>query len=1041
LSFRESNSGSGEANLKRHFDTKQRAGTMPRPMRDLVRAVRRSLRGTTASCSLTGIRTELLSRGKKEKTRFRILAGMLIFLFILRGVAGNSYTSIAAEDLLTSTMQVHINEYAKLTSDSGYYAWRGAVHLTGNIPAENDFEQVVGYIDSDPAAIFSVSRENMVLKDGEMTFETILDVTRYKRGYHTIRIYSRQIQSFDEISPLWTLNTYFETLPFASITNVNEFCNMRSLATTSSSIVTTVKLGEEIELLGQVKGQLRPEYNTDIWYRVQYTALNGTVYNGYIVSALVRVLYIPDMMVSAQDAVFEKFQNEKFTYEIHLPFSISTFSVSDIVRYNPSDQIQIFLNSTEVFPPFTQLLLATGDNRIEILFQRGSGDTAMICRYIYQIRRIAESTETEFQKHLAMFPESYRHPLLELHSKYPNWIFTAFDTELDWDQVISAQNSGTTSLISVYTPPEYKKDDVIRDGTQFVVASQAAIEYYMDPRNFFDERRVFQFEILNYQPSIHTLAGVTRILSGSGLVGRETLFMDAGVESNVSPYHLASRSRQEVTVWNPVGLSAVARGDYIVPATSSFTGPKDKYFGMYNFYNIGTGSSTDIDLLIRRGLEFSLGNYSDGRPRPEEQRIRYIMPWDSEAKAITGGAIFIGSSYINRGQNTLYLQKFDVDPIDGLYVRQYMQNIQAPFHESSGAYNAYSGLGLLSESLLFRIPIYQNMPAMKSPKPEDTNKLNTLTVGEYSLTPAFNPSDSGPYTVVVPSDVEQITLSATSSNSLAVIEGIGEKTLEFGDGNNFLVTCTPQNEAVREYIVHVIRSLPEKSTENRLDSIDVGDLVLTPVFSPEYSGPYRAEVQSNTKEIPVDALPKDSLSQVAGIGMWPLDFGENEFYLTVTAEYGNVRTYTVNITRKFPDIDFGKLISTDQILRGIMPQTSVDQIIAQILAEPMMIRAYRLSGEELKENDLVGSGTTVKFFYKESLVDEYKVMILGDLNGDGRINSTDIALLRSHILRIRALDEMISLCADVNSDGKINSTDIAQVRSHILRLSEIKQNP
>ena len=65
---------------------------------------------------------------------------------------------------------------------------------------------------------------------------------------------------------------------------------------------------------------------------------------------------------------------------------------------------------------------------------------------------VAEETEVsyaayDFEKSIADFPESYKPYLRELHMKYPNWIFEAFDTDLDWDTVIDNEY-GIKNLVS-----------------------------------------------------------------------------------------------------------------------------------------------------------------------------------------------------------------------------------------------------------------------------------------------------------------------------------------------------------------------------------------------------------------------------------------------------------------------------------------------------------------------------------------------------------------------------------------------------------------
>src|SRR5699024_1801711 len=120
------------------------------------------------------------------------------------------------------------------------------------------------------------------------------------------------------------------------------------------------------------------------------------------------------------------------------------------------------------------------------------------------------------------------------------------------------------------------------------------------------------------------------------------LILKAAKTSSVSQYHLASRIKQEV-------------GPFL--SHSSISGKVSGYEGLYNFYNIGATSSAEPMGAIINGLKYA----KDGKGATQTTKDKYLIPWNTKERAITGGAIFIGSSYINVGQNTIYLQKFDVN--------------------------------------------------------------------------------------------------------------------------------------------------------------------------------------------------------------------------------------------------------------------------------------------------------------------------------------------------------------------------------------------
>ena len=117
------------------------------------------------------------------------------------------------------------------------------------------------------------------------------------------------------------------------------------------------------------------------------------------------------------------------------------------------------------------------------------------------------------------FPESYQGYLTELAKKHPNWTFTALYTNLDWNYVISQENVFGKNLVPKnYTdswkntnPGEYN----VEVDSGWVDCSKQAVEYCMDPRNFLNEVRIFQFETLSHSTQTNNLDGIEKILYGT----------------------------------------------------------------------------------------------------------------------------------------------------------------------------------------------------------------------------------------------------------------------------------------------------------------------------------------------------------------------------------------------------------------------------------------------------------------------------------------------------------------------------------------------
>ncbi len=412
--------------------------------------------------------------------------------------------------------------------------------------------------------------------------------------------------------------------------------------------------------------------------------------------------------------------------------------------------------------------------------------------------------DMDFEEYLDAqgFPESYKASLREIHASHPNWVFKAQHLGIDWEVALEAESKVGISLVSNSSIASWKSMEKGAynwntgkwyglDGASWVAASEQIIAYYMDPRNFLDETSIFMFEQLSYDPTVHSIEGVQAILSGSFMNGNyktpdtkvtysyAQTFMDAAIETGVSPYHLASRARQEM------GVSG----------TPLATGTVPGYNGYYNFFNIQAYATSTLTAQ-QMGAKYASTNNST-----------YSLPWTNQRKAIIGGSTFIGRSYINRGQDTLYLQKFDmVDGGNGFFSHQYMTNIQAAASEASHMKKAYNE-AILNSALVFTIPVYDNMPKTACVKPTSTgtnnNFLNTISVSGYELAPAFNKYTTS-YTVTVPANVSSINIKGTTNTSAAKLSGTGVFGIKTGN-NVFTLTVTAPSGATRDYTIIVKR--------------------------------------------------------------------------------------------------------------------------------------------------------------------------------------------------------------------------------------------
>lgn len=434
------------------------------------------------------------------------------------------------------------------------------------------------------------------------------------------------------------------------------------------------------------------------------------------------------------------------------------------------------------------------------------------------------SSDADFESYMTKqgFPESYKPYLRTLHEQHPKWIFTAQKLGVDWntalkEECVVGRNLVHSSALASWKSMEKGAYDFNGgywyglDGS-WVAASKEIIMYYMDPRNFLNDTYIFMFENQSYDPSYQTESGVKTILADTFMSRSYTCpdtkkkytysqtFMDAAKKSGVSPYHLASRCRNEQGVNGAPQSLGTVKG-------------YENYFNFFDIQAYATSTMTAAEM----GCKYA-----------KTTNPTYLLPWTNQYKSIVGGSIFLGTGYITKGQDTLYLQKFDmVDGGNGLYYHQYMTCVFGQANEAISLKNAYSQ-DILNSAMEFKIPVYNNMPDKLCPKPtssgDNNNYLKSLSVSGTSISPKFDKFTAS-YTAKVNAEVSSVTVIANPLGKSAKVSGKGKVSLKTGE-NTVKVTCTAASGVKRTYTIKITR----KAASQTLQQGDVnGDKYLTVV--------------------------------------------------------------------------------------------------------------------------------------------------------------------------------------------------------------------
>ena len=376
----------------------------------------------------------------------------------------------------------------------------------------------------------------------------------------------------------------------------------------------------------------------------------------------------------------------------------------------------------------------------------------LIAWHLYKAAKIEEARRDFAAKG---FPASFAEPLAHLKFAYPMWQFELLPvSDLSWDAILEKEMTPSWNLV-VYADwapdewnalkeknytPYYAKDAKAYDSGSWYQASRETVAYFMDPRNWLNARDVFMFEALGFDAASQTPDAVEQTLSKTFMAkarvdgGKQTfaeLVHATGSKLGVSPVFIAGRLASEQGLGSAQSFGTI--GDTLFAYATNTTGkvgnadiwgkrytkdnPATKavlekglaaYNGFYNFFNFRAYGRGTFEIKYNAWVEAT----------SEETKAKYLGPWDTQAKAIEGGALKIKERYIDTHRHTRYLQKFSVLPAAGEFRwKQYMQNIAAPLVEARNTAKAYEAAGTLDAPYRFLIPVYKKMPQSASPDP------------------------------------------------------------------------------------------------------------------------------------------------------------------------------------------------------------------------------------------------------------------------------------------------------------------------------------
>lgn len=580
----------------------------------------------------------------------------------------------------------------------------------------------------------------------------------------------------------------------------------------------------------------------------------------------------------------------------------------------------------------------------------GGVDTTGYVLSTYLKSPTSYSHDGNFESYLTSqgFPESYKDGLRLLHAEYPNWVFTAQHTNLDWNTVIENESVVGRNLVYTSSISSWKSiaDGAYNwdtstwpgfDSSSYVAASSDIIKYYMDPRNFLDDKYVFQFLTHSYDSSAQTAEGLKSMVQGTFLSGSTTATGTSGSFSSgssggpgVSGSTGSSSSSASLTGPGVSGSSSSSSSTSSGSSNSgvSLTGPGS---GSSSSGSTSSSSSSKSNVSFEAPGKTSSSNSnvklegpSASISKKEADRVTTIAPGmsdgpggGSDSSSSSSDNSNVGPGYSSAVSNTetttaSYVDilmnaasKSGVNPyvLAAMILQEQGTNgtgkcISGTVAGYQGYYNFFNieayqsgsmdaisrGLWYASQSGSYERPWNSRDRAIIGGA--TYYGTNYVKVGQDTFyLKKFNVQGSNLYKHQYMTNIQ-----AAAAEGAKLAEAYG----------------TSLKQSALEFKIPVYNNMPstacvkpttDGSPNNKLSGLGVDGFALTPTFSRDVTS-YDLIVNPSVTEVTVNAVPLSSTASISGTGTIQLQSGNNEITISVKAQNGTVREYQIHVVRQ-----------------------------------------------------------------------------------------------------------------------------------------------
>ena len=242
--------------------------------------------------------------------------------------------------------------------------------------------------------------------------------------------------------------------------------------------------------------------------------------------------------------------------------------------------------------------------------------------------------------------------------------------------------------------------------------------------------------------------------------------------------------------------------------------------------------------------------------------------------------------------------------------------------------------------------------------------------------------------------------------------------------------CVTENLQVNAIIKDKSEVASLSLDKNNLVMITGMNYTLTPTITPvTYENNTILWTSSDTNIATVDDSGKvTAVSQGEAVITACLPF-DNNFSATCTVKVYKNSSEDITLNPN------SSLTISDGKLLGVLPsKNAVVDIISEIKSDSIAV--YSVTGRQIFADESVETGAYL--YLKDNhnqICDVLTVIIVGDVNSDGRLNNKDVAMVARYKAGKETLGNNALLAADVDGDGSITMKDLSIMQKYILGMT------